>query len=99
MPAQHEKILGVCESCEFCGRECESGEWSVHHLHQRSTHPHLLDDPNNLMILCPGCHQFATDKRGFELYLIERFYGHTRIAKRAKLGLPARGGHVVDESF
>lgn len=83
------KYVGIIENCEYCGVECDSGVWSVHHLYRRSTHPHMINDPNNLMILCPSCHQYATDKKGFEDYLKDHFYGKTRIAKRQR-------GHAVD---
>lgn len=66
------------DQCEFCGRWCEVDEWTVHHLFKRSTHPHLIADPKNLMVLCPSCHWRATYKREFELLLQKMFYGKTK---------------------
>ena len=86
----HADRLG--EECEYCGRWCDNTgiakEWTVHHLWQRSIRPDLIKDPNNLMILCGKCHQFATDKRGFEIYLRETFYGRTRLSRKNGLANP-----------
>lgn len=83
-----ERLIYQAQPCEYCGRWCEAGEgfkeWTTHHLYQRSVRPDMIEDPNNLMVLCGKCHQFATDHRWFEQELIRMFYGRTRAAARAK---------------
>lgn len=61
--------------CEWCGTKTylEGGE--VHHLYRRSTHKHLIDNLDNLVVLCRDCHFKATNDRNFEEKLQRRLYG------------------------
>lgn len=81
-----EKLVNVCEECEYCGRWCDNTgiakEWTVHHLYQRSIRPDLIDDPNNLMILCGQCHLLVTNNQEKEIELREAFYGKTRLSRQ-----------------
>lgn len=72
-------LIGKWNECEFCGVDCEPGTWVVHHLYQRSTHPHLVEEKDNLIVLCGMCHLRVHDSRDLELHLRETYYGKTSI--------------------
>lgn len=61
--------------CEWCGTKVYLSHGEIHHLYRRSTHRHLIDNPDNLVRLCPECHYKATNNRDFETKLQDRLYG------------------------
>lgn len=51
---KHEQWDGT-HLCEKCYRPIENPD--LHHKKPRSTHPHLIYEPDNIKILCRPCHQ------------------------------------------
>lgn len=45
----------VCRDCGHKGSK--RNQLTIHHIHPRSTHPHLTNDPSNCMVLCVNCHE------------------------------------------
>ncbi|MFZ6015041.1 MAG: HNH endonuclease [Patescibacteria group bacterium] len=85
------RITNIAQSCEYCGRWCDSGESVIHHLYQRSLRPDLIDDPKNKITLCGMCHKLVHDNRKLELYLIATFYGKTRLSRTGNAMDDGRG--------
>jgi 5-methylcytosine-specific restriction protein A len=50
----------LCEDCVKQGLYIPGQD--VHHIKKVSEHPHLRDDPDNLMTLCHSCHSIRTAK-------------------------------------
>ena len=52
--AQYISYFPYCAKCGMLAEE-------VHHIHPRSTHPHLIYSWNNLLSLCKDCHRKEHD--------------------------------------
>lgn len=62
--------LGEGEKCFYCGTTYyAAGGLDRHHVYRRSTHPELIDDPRNIMLLCRRDHDRATVNPEFEQQL------------------------------
>ena len=48
--------------CMCCGAGPEEERLEIDHIYPRSTHPQLLNDPDNLQILCRKCNVGKGDK-------------------------------------
>lgn len=59
------------EPCRWCGGYGSD----IHHLFERSTHPDLVTEPANLVMLCRRCHGWIDTVQGFRERLQERFFG------------------------
>ena len=61
------EATGEGAKCFYCGTTFyAAGGLDKHHLFRRSTHPDLISDPGNLILLCRKCHDRATNDHKFE---------------------------------
>lgn len=52
--------------CFYCGTTAFIAALDEHHVFRRSLRPDLIDDKENLMLLCRKCHDRATNEPQFE---------------------------------
>lgn len=64
-------IFSKSRSCKCCGEEMR--RMQIHHLYSRNTHPELIFNVDNVVVLCECCHKRFHDEYGYGNNTKEQF--------------------------
>jgi 5-methylcytosine-specific restriction endonuclease McrA len=53
------------KKCWWCGVTSYTAQIDLHHVFKRGSHPHLIEEPKNLMPLCRTCHTRTENDNNF----------------------------------